>query len=61
MKIAKVSPIFQGGNNLQDENCRPISVLPVFSIILGKTMYNRVYNCFVENKLLFPKTIWLSN
>ena len=55
MKIAKVSPIFKGGNNLQAENYRPISVLPVFSKILEKIMYNRVYNYFVENKLLFPK------
>ena len=55
MKIAKVSPIFKGGNNLQAENYRPISVLPVFSKILEKIMYSRVYNYFVENKLLFPK------
>ena len=55
MKIAKVSPIFKGGNNLQTENYRPISVLLLFSKILEKIMYNRVYNYFVENKLLFPK------
>ena len=55
IEIAKVSPIFKGGNNLQAENYRPISVLPVFSKILEKIMYNRVYNYFVENKLLFPK------
>ena len=57
MKIAKVSPISQGGNDLQAENYRPIPVLPVFSIIFEKTMYNRVYNYFVENKLLFPKQL----
>ena len=55
MKIAKVSPMFKGGNNQLAENYRPISVLPVFSKILDKIMYNRVYNYFVENKLLFPK------
>ena len=55
MKIAKVSSIFKRGNNLQAENYRPISVLPVFSKILEKNMYNRVYNYFVENNLLFPK------
>ena len=54
-KIANVSPIFKGGNNLQTENYKPISVLPLFSKILEKIMYNRVYNHFVENKLLFPK------
>ena len=55
MKIAKVSPIFKGSNNLQAENYRPISILRVFSKILEKLMYNRVYNYFVENELLFPK------
>ena len=55
MKIAKVSPIFKGGNNLQAENYRPIAILPVFSKILEKLIYNQVYNYFVENKLLFPK------
>ena len=55
MKIAKLSPIFKGGNNLQTENYRSISVLAVFSKILEKIMYNRVYNYFVENKILFPK------
>ena len=40
MKIAKISPIFKGGNNLKAENYRPISVRPVFSKILEKIMYN---------------------
>ena len=31
MKIAKVSPIFKGGDNLQAENYRPTSRLPLFS------------------------------
>ena len=43
------------GNNLQAENYRPISILPVFSKILEKLVCNRVYNYFAENKLLFPK------
>ena len=55
MKTAKVSPIFKRGNNLQTENYRPISVLPVFSKILEKIMCNRVFNYFVENKPVFPK------
>ena len=55
MKIGKFSAIFEGGNNLQAENYRPISVLPVFSKILEKIIYNRVYTHFVEDKLLFPK------
>ena len=34
MKIAKVSPVFKGGNKLQAENYRLISVFLVFSKIL---------------------------
>ena len=55
MKIAKLSPIFKRGNNLQTETYRSISVLAVFSKILEKILYNRVHNYFVENKILFPK------
>ena len=60
MKIVKVSPIFKEGNNLQTENYRSISVLPVFSMIFNKIIYNRVYNYFVKKQASFPKTIWLS-
>ena len=55
MKIAKVIPIFKGGDNLQAENYRPTSRLPLFSKILGKIRYDCVYTYFVENKILFPK------
>ena len=54
-KIAKVNLVFKGGNNLQAENYRPTSILPVFSKILEKLMYNRVYNYFEENKPLFSQ------
>ena len=53
MKIEKVSPIFKRGNDLQAENYRPISVPTVFSKILEKIMYIRVYIHFVENNLAF--------
>ena len=38
IKTAKVSPIFKRGNNLQTENYRPVSVLPLFSKIFEKIM-----------------------
>lgn len=42
MKIAKISPIFKSDDTLLVSNYRPISVLPVFSKILEKIMYNRI-------------------
>ena len=36
LKMAKVTPVSKGGNNLDVNNYRPISVLPVFSNILKK-------------------------
>jgi hypothetical protein len=44
MKIAKVRPIFKKGQKQNIANYRPISILPVFSKILGTLMYNRVVN-----------------
>ena len=44
--MAKVTPVFKGGNNLDVNNYRPIYVLPVFSKILEKAIFNRLYNFF---------------
>jgi hypothetical protein len=41
MKIAKVRPVYRKGDRRDISNYRPISVLPVFSKILEKIMYNR--------------------
>ena len=41
-KIAKIKPIFKKGKKDNIENYRPISLLPVFSKILEKMMYNRL-------------------
>ena len=40
LKIAKVTPIFKAGNNTELSNYRPIFVLPCFSKILERVMYN---------------------
>ena len=42
LKVAKVTPIFKSGNNSEVGNYRPISVLPCFSKILERIMYNRL-------------------
>ena len=44
--MAKVIPVSKGGNNSDVNNYRPISVLPVFSKILEKVIFNRLYNFF---------------
>ena len=55
MKIARVTPIFKTGEKYSISNYRPISVLPCFSKILEKIMYNRLYSYLTENNLLYEK------
>ena len=40
LKIARVTPLFKGGGNYELGKYRPIAVLPCFSKILEKIMYN---------------------
>ena len=42
LKIARVAPVFKGGHEKDLGNCRPISVLPCFSKILERIMYNKL-------------------
>jgi hypothetical protein len=44
LKIAKVSPVFKSGDKSIISNYRPISVLPSFSKIFEKLVYNRLMN-----------------
>ena len=55
LKIARVTPVFKGGDDKELGNYRPISVLPCFSKILERIMYNRLYNHLVKNKILYSK------
>ena len=57
MKIAKVTPVFKGGNSAGLSNYRPISVLPCFSKILERLMYNRLYKHLRNSKILYPKQL----
>ena len=52
LKIAKIIPVFKKGGNENIENYRPISILPVFSKVLERTMYNHLYEYFMDNNLL---------
>ena len=55
LKIAKVIPTFKPGAKDNVSNYRPISILPVFSKVLERIMYNRVYNNLDSKGLLFEK------
>ena len=46
LKIAKVIPVFKKGDKENASNYRPISILPVFSKVLERIMYNHLYEYF---------------
>ena len=55
MKIAKVKPLFKSDEREIVSNYRPISILPVFSKLLERIMYNRIYSHVQDNHLLYNK------
>ncbi|XP_065678226.1 uncharacterized protein LOC136093192 [Hydra vulgaris] len=55
LKIAWVLPIFKSGDDTDSSNYRPISVLPCFSKLLERIMYNRLNNYLTVNKVLYNK------
>ena len=55
LKIARVTPIFKSGDECNVANYRPISVLPCFSKVLERIMYNRLYKHLVRNNILYKK------
>ena len=53
LKISNVVPIYKAKNEKEFSNYRPVSVLPVFSKLLERLMYNRLIDYINENKLLY--------
>ena len=53
VKKAKVIPIFKGGDKKVFKSYRPVSVLPVFSKLLERLMYNRVIKCIHKHDILY--------
>ena len=54
MKIARVIPIYKGkGEKHLFTNYRPISLLPVFSKILEKMIYSKIFEFLVRYQILF--------
>ena len=54
LKVARITPIFKGGNKNDLGNYRPISVLPVISRVLEKCINTRIYDHLELHKLLNP-------
>ena len=52
LKVEKVVPIYKSGDRRLIKNYRPVSVLPCFSKILKKLMYNRISNFIHKHSLL---------
>ena len=55
LKIARVTPVFKAGNENEVGNYRPISILPCFSKILERIMYNRLVKYLTTNEILNKK------
>ena len=55
LKIAKVTPIYKADNSSNVSNYRPISVLPCFSKMLERIMYNRLQKYLKNQNILYDK------
>jgi hypothetical protein len=53
MKIAKVIPLYKASDPTLISNYRPVSVLPLFSKVLERLMYNRLISFINRNKILY--------
>ena len=52
-KVARVAPIYKEGPTEDRSNYRPISVLPFFSQLFKKTIFDQLNAFFDDNKLFF--------
>jgi hypothetical protein len=57
-KTAKVKPLYKKGDKYGMKNYRPISIIPVFTKLLDRLMYNRIISFLYENKILSLATKW---
>ena len=55
MKIACIIPIFKSGDQENPQNYRPISLLPFFSKIIERSIYNRIYNFITKYSIITKK------
>ena len=57
LKIARVTPIYKADHVNEIGNYRPISVLPCFSKILERIMYNRLFKYLTTNEILYKDNL----
>ena len=55
LKIAAVTGIYKADNSSNVSNYRPISVLPCFSKMLERIMYNRLQKYLKDQKILYDE------
>jgi hypothetical protein len=53
MKVAKVIPLYKSGDVMSISNYRPVSILPLFSKILERLMYNRLLSFINRHNILY--------
>jgi len=53
LKSAYITPLFKGGDPMVIKNYRPVSVLPVFSKIFERLMYNRLVSYIEKYNILY--------
>ena len=53
LQLANVAPVFKANDEMIFANYRPVSVLPVFSKLIERLMYNRLVSYINENHLLY--------
>ena len=51
LKLAKVLPIYKADDEKQISNYRPITILPYFSKIYEKVIFNQIMN-FIDNNII---------
>jgi len=61
LKIAKVCPVFKNGDKSLISNYRPISVLPSFSKIFEKIVYNRLMSYLTNSNILINNQFGFRN
>ena len=55
LKFSKIIPIFKQGDKSLVNNYRPITLIPIFSKLFEKIVFNRIYKHMDENNLFYDK------